>query len=218
MSAAKTEEPVVFKSGGLQLEGLLWRGDPRGDAFVLCHPHPEYGGNMDNNVVSAMATAFQAQGISTIRFNFRGVGKSEGRFGGGTEERLDVEAAIDALGGYVNPRGVHVGGYSFGAHVGLNVASVDDRIDGFVGVAPPLALYDFEFLRECAKRKLFIAGSEDLFCPPGRLREWFDSLQGPKALKVIPDADHFFWNQEASLKEAVGAYFALFSSQRPLKT
>jgi len=166
---------------------------------------------MDNNVVTAMATAFQEKRVSTLRFNFRGVGNSEGRFGDGTEERLDVAAAIDALEHCTDPKRIHVAGYSFGAHVGLYVASVDERVDGFVGIAPPLALYDFSFLGECAKRKLFLAGSEDLFCPPGRLREWFDSLKGPKALRVIPEADHFFWSREDSLKAAVTAYFTLSS-------
>lgn len=202
----KREEPTVFTSGDLQLEGLLWRGGPGGEAFVLCHPHPQYGGDMHNNVVTAMATAFQENGLSTLRFNFRGVGKSEGRFGEGIEERLDVEAAIDTLEAHLGPRGIHIGGYSFGAHVGLYVASVDNRVDGFIAVAPPLALYDFDFLEECFKRKLFIAGEDDLFCPPGRLREWFDSLKEPKALTVIPQTDHFFWGKEASLKAALAAY------------
>lgn len=212
MSPTSTEERIVFTSGDLQLEGLLWRGDSAGEGFVLCHPHPEYGGNMHNNVVTAMATAFQRDGLTTLRFNFRGVGDSEGRFGGGLDERLDVEAAVDALQTQVKPKRVHLGGYSFGAHVGLYVASIDERIEGFIGVAPPLALYDFDFLKDCSKKKLLIAGEEDLFCPPGRLREWFDSLMEPKALRVIPQADHFFWGQEDCLEEAVAVYFSMVSS------
>jgi alpha/beta superfamily hydrolase len=212
MSAAKTEEPILFESGDLQLEGLLWRGKPGGEACILCHAHPQYGGSMHNNVVEAMATAFQGEGVSTLRFNFRGVGNSHGRFGGGLEERLDVEAAIDAIETQMSPGKIHVGGYSFGAHVGLTVASVDSRVDGLVGVAPPLSLYDFDFLRESTQGKLLIAGTEDLFCPPGRLREWFDSLKEPKTLEIIPQADHSFWNHEDSLKSAVRAYFRLRSS------
>lgn len=203
------EESVLFPSGDLQLEGRLWRRERQGEAFVLCHPHPQYGGDMSNNVVMAMATAFQDRDVSTLRFNFRGVGDSEGSFGIGIDERLDVEAAIDLLETQLEPRGIHIGGYSFGAHVGLYVASVDDRVDGFVGVAPPLTLYDFDFLRECSKRKLLIAGEDDPFCPPGRLREWFDSLRPPKSLKIIPNTDHFFWEKETSLKEALQTYFSL---------
>ncbi len=193
------------------MEGLLWRGNPRGEAAVLCHPHPQFGGDMHNNVVTTMTTFFQEQGISTLRFNFRGAGMSEGRFGGGVEERLDVEAAIDALVSSLGSKWIHVCGYSFGAHVGSYVASVDDRVDGLVGVAPPLVVYDFDFLKDCSKRKLIIAGADDPFCPPGRLRDWFDSLKEPKALEVIPQTDHFFSGREILLKEALRASFSSMS-------
>jgi len=205
------EEPVLFRSGDFHLEGLLRRGDRGAEAFVLCHPHPQYGGNMHNNVVSAMATACQEKGISTLRFNFRGVGRSEGKFGDGIEERLDVEAAIDFFLEHRAPSAIHIGGYSFGAHVGLYVGSVDDRVNGFVAIAPPLVLYTFDFMTNSSKKKLLIAGADDPFCPSGRFREWFDSLDEPKAFRVIPQADHFFWGKEDALKDALKAYFSLTS-------
>jgi alpha/beta superfamily hydrolase len=203
------EEPIVFPSGDLQLEGLLVRGDPGGEAFVLCHPHPEYGGSMDNHVVTVMANALRDRGLSALRFNFRGVGKSEGRFGGGVGERLDLEAAIEALKTHLDPRGIHIGGYSFGAYVGLAVATLDERLDGCIAVAPPLALYDLDFARGYPKKKLFVAGENDPFCPPGRLRDWFDALKKPKMLRIISQTDHFFWGKEAALKQAFKDYFSL---------
>jgi alpha/beta superfamily hydrolase len=202
------EKPILIPSGDLQLEGRLSVRDTKGEVFVLCHPHPQYGGDMDNNVVMTMVEAFGERGLSTLRFNFRGVGQSQGRFGEGIDERLDVEAAIDFLEAHLKPRRIHVGGYSFGAHVGLYVASVDSRVDGFVAVAPPLALYDFDFVGDHTGRKLLIAGAEDAFCPPGRLEEWVASLKEPKVLRVIPGADHFFWGKEEALKEALGDYFS----------
>ena len=201
------EHKIVFSAGELDLEGLLWVGEPQGEAVVLCHPHPQYGGTMGNNVGTAMATAFQDHGFSTLRFNFRGVGGSDGQFGDGIDERLDVEAAMAFLEREVKPRGIHVGGYSFGAYVGLHVVSANERVRGFVGVAPPIALYDFHGIGDCAARKLFVVGANDAFCPPGRLKAWFESLREPKTLTIIPQGDHFFWGREHALEEALEPYF-----------
>jgi len=202
------ERMVIFEAGDLHLEGLLSVGSPRGEAVVLCHPHPQYGGTMGNNVVTAMATAFQAHGFSTLRFNFRGVGRSEGQFGDGIDERLDVEAAIAFLESDVKPGGIHIGGYSFGTYVGLHVAAVNERVRGFVGVAPPIALYDFHAVGDGAAKKFLVAGADDAFCPPGRLKTWFESLREPKTLTIIPRTDHFFWGREGALEEALEPYFS----------
>jgi alpha/beta superfamily hydrolase len=202
------ERMIIFRAGDLHLEGLLSVGAPQGEAVVLCHPHPQYGGTMGNNVVTAMAAAFQDHGFSTLRFNFRGVGGSEGQFGDGIDERLDVEAAITFLESDVKPTGVHVGGYSFGTYVGLHAASANERVRGFVGVAPPIALYDFQSVGDGAAKKLFIVGADDAFCPPGRLKAWFESLREPKTLTIIPQTDHFFWGRESALEEALEPYFS----------
>ena len=190
------EEKVLIPSNGVQLEGLLsiqeassFRG-----GVVLCHPHPQYGGDMDHPVVTTAAEAAFEEGFSTLRFNFRGVGESGGSYGEGIGERVDVKAVADYLYSRLkdNRFPLILVGYSFGAWVGFPVAVEDERFEGVVAIAPPLEIFDFGFLKGYKKRKLFIVGNRDLFCPASRLEEWYRQLEEPKSLSVIPGADHFF--------------------------
>ena len=190
------EEKVFIPSDTVQLEGLLNIQEAlsvKGGA-ILCHPHPQYGGDMHNNVITAAFQAASQAGLSTLRFNFRGVGGSGGSYGDGIGEEKDVKAAIE----YLNSRLKDYGpplillGYSFGAWVGLSVAVQDDRVKGMVAVAPPLEMFDFRFLKGCKKGKLIIAGSRDFFCPAPILEKWYQDLEEPKSFTIIPGADHFF--------------------------
>ena len=190
------EAKVFIPSDGIQLEGLL--GIQEAPSFrggvIFCHPHPQYGGNMDHPVITASLEAAFQEGFSTLRFNFRGVGESEGSYDEGVGERQDVKAVADHF--YSRLKDGHppliLVGYSFGAWVGLPVAVEDERFEGMVGIAPPLEIHDFGFLKECKKEKLFIAGNQDSFCPPALLEKWYQQLDEPKSLAVIPGADHFF--------------------------
>jgi uncharacterized protein len=190
------EEKVFIPSTGIRLEGLLsiqeassFRG-----GVILCHPHPQYGGDMDHPVITTAMEAASQEGFSTLRFNFRGVGESEGSYGEGIGERQDVKAVTDYL--YFRLKDNHspliLVGYSFGAWAGFPIAIEDGRFEAMVGVAPPLEIYDFGFLKGCKKKKLFIAGNRDFFCPPSRLEKWYQQLEEPKSLAIIPGADHFF--------------------------
>ena len=190
------EEKVFIPSTGIQLEGLLSMQEAssfRG-GVILCHPHPQYGGDMDHPVITTAVEAASQEGFSTLRFNFRGVGESEGSYGEGIGEREDVKAVADYL--YSRLKNNHspliLVGYSFGAWVGFPIAIEDERFEGMVAVAPPLEIYDFGFLKGCKKKKLFISGNQDFFCPPSRLEKWYQHLEEPKSLVVIPGADHFF--------------------------
>jgi pimeloyl-ACP methyl ester carboxylesterase len=124
---------------------------------------------------------------------FRGVGESGGSYGEGLGERDDAKAAADYL--YSRLKNNHspliLVGYSFGAWVGFPIAIEDERFEGMVAVAPPLEIYNFEFLKGCRKKKLFIAGNRDFFCPLSMLEEWYQGLNEPKSLTIIPGADHF---------------------------
>ena len=190
------EEKVFIPSNGIQLEGLLSIQEASSfkGGVVLCHPHPQYGGDMDHPVVTTASGAAFEEGFSTLRFNFRGVGESSGSYGEGIGEREDVKVAADYL--YSKLKGHHLPlvlvGYSFGAWVGFPVAVEDERFEGAVAIAPPLEIFDFGFLKGCKKRKLFIAGDRDLFCPASRLEKWYGELEEPKSLAIIPGADHFF--------------------------
>ena len=211
------EEKVLIPSGEIELAGLL--GHQEGlrskGGVVLCHPHPQYGGDMHNPVIMAALEAASQEGFSTLRFNFRGVGESEGSYGDGIGEREDVKAAID----YLFPRleDSHLSlillGYSFGAWASLPIAVEDSRIEGLVGIAPPLELYDFRFLQKCKKGKLFIAGSQDLFCPAPVLEAWFSGLEEPKSLNIVPEADHFFFSHTQSLIPPLREFFRMKNSQ-----
>src|SRR4030067_1161769 len=210
------EERVFFPSGGIRLEGLLNMHEAlsvRG-GMTLCHPHPQFGGDMHNTVISTTAETAWQEGFSTLRFNFRGVGESEGTYGEGIGEQEDVKAAIDFFSARQNepPRLLIVLGYSFGAWAGLPVAMKDERVNGLIAIAPPLQMMDFDpstasssalksrvigtlrinFLMGSEKQKLVIAGTRDLFCPALDLEKWFHALSEPKSLSIIQGADHFF--------------------------
>jgi len=212
------EERVFIPSDGVQLEGLLsiqeassFRG-----GVILCHPHPQYGGDMDHPVIATCAEVAFQEGLSALRFNFRGVGESQGSYGEGIAERQDVKAAGDYF--YSRLKGDHLPlilvGYSFGVWAGFPIAIEDERFEGMVAVAPPLEIYDFSFLKGCKKKKLFIAGNKDLFCPLALLEKWYQELDEPKSLAVIPGADHFFLFHTQFLIQPLREFFRKMSLER----
>ncbi|MFX0202418.1 MAG: alpha/beta hydrolase, partial [Candidatus Hodarchaeota archaeon] len=171
------EEKVYFQSKGIRIEGLLSldKGFYRG-SIIICHPHPLFGGNMHNNVVTAIARIATMWDFTSLRFNFRGVGESAGTFGGGISEQEDVKGAIDYLEEKRKPPVILVAGYSFGAVACLPIAVNDERVKGLIGVAPPLEMFDFGFLKDCPKPKLFVCGDRDTICPPSKMEEFFETL------------------------------------------
>jgi len=208
------EEKIFIPSKGIQLEGLLsvQEAFPVKGGLVFCHPHPQYGGDMHNAVVAtAVGAAFQ-EGFTTLRFNFRGVGGSEGSYGEGIGETEDVRAAVEYLISTMKTLDSNfiVGGYSFGARMSLPIAVRDDRIKGVVAVAPPLEMHDFGFLKGYQRKKLIIAGDQDLFCPVPSLEKWYEGLQEPKSLTVIKGADHFFFRYVRDLIEPLQQFFKAF--------
>ncbi len=205
------ETKVFIPSDGIQLEGLLsiqeapsFRG-----GVICCHPHPQFGGDMDHPVVTTSVEAALQEGFAALRFNFRGVGKSEGSYEEGVGERQDVKAAADffysQLGG--DPPPLVLVGYSFGAWAGFPVAVGDQRFEGMVAIGPPLEIYDFGFLKGCKKKKLFIAGDRDSFCPPSLLEGWYQQLDEPKSLTLIPGADHFLFSHTRFIIEPLREFF-----------
>lgn len=209
------EEKVFFPSNGIRLEGLL--GVHEAFRFgkgllVACHPHPLYGGEMGNPVVEAVVRAAKEEGFSTLRFNFRGVGGSEGEYGEGRGETEDVAAAVEFLWQRQrdsNPP-VILMGYSFGAWVDVPVVQKDVRVQGWIAVAPPLAMYDFESMQACKKKKLIIVGDRDPYCPLEKLRRWFEGLQEPKALHLLKGADHFLMSQSREITSTVRQFLREF--------
>ena len=205
------EEKVFIPSGAIQLESLIKIDEALSfkGGVIFCHPHPQYGGNMHNLVIATAVEAASQERLSTLRFNFRGVGESGGSYEEGIGEREDVKAVIEYFSSAL--KGDHPSlvllGYSFGAWAGLPVAIQDKRISGLVTIAPPLQLFDFEFLLGCKKKKLFIAGDQDLFCPASLLEKWYRNLDEPKSLSIIPGADHFFFSHAHLLTQPLREFF-----------
>ena len=205
------EEHITFPVGegadAITLEGLLSTSD-RAPALgaVLCHPHPLYGGEMHNNVVSALAHAFQKESIATLRFNFRGVGRSEGSHDEGVAECEDVKAAVTTLLDRQAVSTVVVAGYSFGSMVGLQAGAEDDRVQRLIGVAFPLGLRDPAFLVNVTKPILFISGDRDTYSPIPDLTELVAKISAPKQLEVMSGADHFFMAREGEVAQAAVSF------------
>jgi alpha/beta superfamily hydrolase len=201
-------QEVTFPSDGLTLEGILHRpaGASPYPAVAVCHPHPLYGGDMHNSVVVAICEGLCAEGMGALRFNFRGVGGSGGSFGGGSEERRDVQAVLDYLEREPTVDGGRIGlaGYSFGALVALS--AVDERVQGVAAVSPPLAMQDLSG-RELRCPSLFVFGGEDAIAPADRLADLASALVGEHRAIVVPGADHFWWGQEEVLVKEVVAFF-----------
>jgi len=196
------EEEVSIPGPGITLEGRLSSGTAPGGA-VITHPHPLFGGSMANNVVLTAVRALAARGMSALRFNFRGVGRSTGIYGGGLEETEDVAAALKFLKSRT-PGPHYVVGYSFGAAVASRALLTGLAADGAIFVAPPIAFMDLSFLPEVPGLRLIIVGDRDELCPLASLQALMAESQPPPGerpaeVRVIEGADHFFGNGEAEL-------------------
>jgi alpha/beta superfamily hydrolase len=200
---------------GLQLEGRLTvGGTDRG--VVLCHPHPLYGGSMLTPVILTVEGAFHAAGFTTLAFNFRGVGGSEGTHGEGRTEVADVAGALTHLRAALDasPGLVAVAGYSFGSHVGGRAAVADPGVGFYLGIAPVLARYDYGFLAGLRGRVALIAGARDEVNGPARLEALAATLPARPWHRVL-DADHFFADSLDELAAACGDAISWAASSGP---
>jgi alpha/beta superfamily hydrolase len=194
---------VTFLSGDLTLEGEFHLPDAiPAPGIVVCHPHPQYGGDMHNNVVDALCAVAIENSIAALRFNFRGTGNSEGRYDNGKGEQDDVRAALAYIRDLaeVSPDRVALAGYSFGAAVAVRVASEDD-IRAFVGVSLPTMMPLEGVTLDCPA--LFVSGDEDEYSDADDLSELVDKLGPGAELKLLPGLGHFWFGVERDLKEIV---------------
>jgi len=202
---------VSFPSGGLVLEGILSIPETikHLPAVIVCHPHPLYGGSMDNNVVSGVCEALTQAGLISFKFNFRGVGGSHGEFAQGIGEREDVEAAISFISTVkeVDSEKIGLAGYSAGAGFAIPVGFEDARIKALVAISPPISMFDFDFLEACPKPKLLISGSRDDLVPADHFLQFCQNLNEPKECEIIEETDHFWWGYESRLAGQVTAFF-----------
>jgi uncharacterized protein len=200
------EELITFASGELTLEGMIAKPTStvqRGT--VICHPHPLYGGSMYNNVVEAALEAMWRLGWATLRFNFRGVGRSEGEHGGGSGEADDAAAAVRYLAEELtlSPQQIVLAGYSFGAMAALNAASKLTDLGALMLIALPLRMSQVDGLKQLNIPVVLAAGDRDNHCPSAQLQALEQELGSRAQLKIINGADHFFGGYEAELADAL---------------
>jgi len=200
-------EHVSIPCGEISLEGVLHLPDSKSPypAVIVCHPHPLYGGDMDNGVVVTICQALVTQSIAVLRFNFSGAGGSGGKFGGGVKEREDVKAALD----YLDTRSeIDIGklglvGYSFGGAVAFPVAQEDMRVKRLALVSPAMNENVWEELKSYSRPKLVLLGDADTVVSYARLKKYFTA---DKQFQVITGADHFWWGFEGEMSKRVGEF------------
>jgi alpha/beta superfamily hydrolase len=184
---------------------------PNAPVALILHPHPQFGGTMNHQIIYQLYYSFVHRGFAAIRFNFRGVGRSQGNFDHGTGELSDAASALDWAQS-INPeaRSCWIAGFSFGAWIGMQLLMRRPEIDAFISVAPPANIYDFGFLAPCPSSGMIIQGAADKIVPLDSVQKLVTKLNHQKGIKIdhriIDKADHFFSNHIDELTTNVEDY------------
>jgi alpha/beta superfamily hydrolase len=212
------EESVTFMRDWFHLRGRLYydEGVDPSCAVLLCSPHPHFGGDMENNVISHVARALSERGSAVMIFDYSGVGNSEGPWKNEMEQfefwesatnsedyRVvvpDAEAALDHLLKCLpsRPETILVGGYSFGAVVALRLA-YSRKVSGVFGISPPVGEYDLEFAKSIDCPKYFILSDDDMACSTEEMMEFCERVNAGKGLSIMPGENHFYVGNESRL-------------------
>lgn len=198
-------ESFLFPGPAGGLEAILFHsaGDPAA-AAVVCHAHPLHGGMMHFKVVFRAAKALQARGVAALRFNFRGVGLSEGTHDHGRGEQDDVRAALDEAERRFSGLPLILGGFSFGSAMALRVGALDPRVRAVFALGFPASVVpDLAFLHECRVPRLFVQGEHDRFGDAAVITSLVEGLPGPRRLVILPGSDHFFAGHLDPLQSAL---------------
>jgi alpha/beta superfamily hydrolase len=183
---------------------------------VFAHPHPQHGGTLHTKAVYQGAKGLSRIGCAVLRFNFRGVGRSQGEFGNGTGEMEDFRAALTYMHGKYPGVPLWSAGFSFGAWVALEAGAADDRVSVLIGIAPPVVTsvsgmaYEFPNTLASTKPKFFVQGEADEVCPLEGMWAFYGKLQEPKELVVIDAASHLFEGRAQEVGEALEELLADF--------
>ncbi|MBW8882259.1 MAG: alpha/beta hydrolase [Asticcacaulis sp.] len=197
-------------AGRIQARYSAGKTDNAPIALIL-HPHPRAGGNMDNAVTVKLYHLFMTRGFAVLRFNFRGVQKSQGEFDSGVGELADAATALDWLQAK-NPTAAQfwVAGYDFGAYIGMQLLMRRPETDGFISVSPPTNAYDFSFLAPCPASGMFLHGGNDSIVPTAEVDRVVAKLRTQKGItiahEVVSDANHFWNDQLDEIDRHVGGY------------
>jgi alpha/beta superfamily hydrolase len=205
---------VIFNGPEGRLEGRYQHSKrPNAPIALMLHPHPQYGGTMNNKVVYTLFHAFVRQGFSVLRFNFRGVGRSQGAFDRGEGELSDAASALDWLQTYNdNAVSCWIAGFSFGAWIGMQLLMRRPEINGFISVAPPANMHDFTFLAPGPSSGLILQGDKDEVVPEPSVKKLVDKLSSQRGIaidyRVVGGAGHFFQDEMEILSGHVDDYLA----------
>ena len=203
---------VIFNGPDGRLEGRYHQSKkPGAPIAIVLHPHPLHGGNMNNRVVFIMFNNFVERGFSVLRFNFRGVGRSQGTFDNGVGELSDAAYAFDWMQQFnSNSPFCWIGGYSFGALISMQLMMRRPEIEGFVSISPPAGAEDFSFLAPCPSSGLIIHGDKDTHVPLDAVKKLAQKLDGQKNisvnLSIVKGADHFYKDNMDNLSKEVASY------------
>ncbi|MDX2102740.1 MAG: alpha/beta fold hydrolase [Alphaproteobacteria bacterium] len=203
---------VIFNGGDGRLEGRYHHSKtPSAPIALVLHPDPRHGGTMNNKVVYTLYQCFVQRGFSVLRFNFRGVGRSQGSFDRGEGELADAAAALDWLQQY-NPNASQswVAGFSFGAWIGMQLLMRRPEIASFISISPPANMYDFSFLAPCPVSGLVVQGDADDVVPEASVQKLVTKLSNQRDIAIeyrkVAGSGHFFVDHMEKLTEAVGTY------------
>ncbi|WP_296820703.1 alpha/beta hydrolase [Brevundimonas sp.] len=203
---------VILPGAAGRIEGRYSPGKSETAPIALIlHPHPKAGGHMNNPVAVQLYHLFMKRGFATLRFNFRGVGRSQGEFDSGIGELADAATALDWLQAH-NPQASQtwVAGYQFGAYIGMQLLMRRPETDGFISVSAPANMYDFSFLAPCPASGLFLHGAADTIVPPPEVERVVAKLRTQKGIVIdydlIEGASHFWENNMADVEGHVSAY------------
>lgn len=203
---------VIFNGPEGRIEGRYHHAKSKEAPIALIlHPHPQHGGTMNNKVVYSLYHSFVRRGFSVLRFNFRGVGRSQGEFDSGQGELSDAASALDWMQGYnPNATGCWIAGFSFGAWISMQLMMRRPEINGFISIAPPASIHDFSFLAPCPASGLIVHGDQDDIIPVDSVEKLSDKLSKQKNITidftVMKGCDHFFRNHIESMEAKVESY------------
>ncbi len=203
---------IILNGPAGRIEGRYQPAKTKGAPIgIILHPHPQFGGTMNNQIVYNLFYMFVKRGFAVLRFNFRGVGRSQGYFDHGVGELSDAAAALDWAQS-INPeaRACWVAGVSFGAWIGMQLLMRRPEVEGFISISPPANHYDFSFLAPCPSSGLIIHGDKDAVAPPKDIQGLVEKLKTQKGIiieqQVVPGANHFFQDHVEDLIGRCGTY------------
>ena len=203
---------VIFNGPAGRIEARYHHSKAQGSPIaILLHPHPSFGGTMNNPIVHSLYYMYAQRGFSVLRFNFRGVGRSQGLFENGAGELSDAASALDWLQAHNREAKIcWIAGVSFGTWIAMQLLMRRPEIDGFICVAPPANLYDFSFLAPCPASGLFVNGDKDTVTPPEAVNTLVTKLKTQKGIviehKVMQGANHFFQDKIEDLTKICATY------------